>query len=269
MKKILLTAAALILACSMVFAGGSKEPNADNSLANIQKKGVFVLGLDDSFPPLGFRNEDNEIVGYDIDVAREVCRRLGVELKCQPIDWNSKEQELNTGKIDCIWNGFTITDERKEMLTMSAAYLANAQVVVTRTADGYAALADFAGKKIGLQAGSSAADAVEDSPEFKKSLKQIVEFKDNLTALMDLEIGGVDGVVMDVVVANYSIATTGKPFTVVAESLSPEEYGIGFRKTDAKLCAAVTEALEAMVADGTMAQIDDKWFGTSVSMIGK
>ena len=101
------------------------------SMASAKKKssGKFVLGLDDSFPPLGFRDKNNEIVGYDIDLAREVASRLGLELVCQPIDWSTKEMELNTGKIDCIWNGLTLTEERKRAMACSEPYLANAQVV--------------------------------------------------------------------------------------------------------------------------------------------
>lgn len=246
-----------------------KDSGVDNSLETVQSKGVFVLGLDDSFPPLGFRNEDNEIVGYDIDIATEVCKRLGVTLKCQPIDWAAKEQELNTKNIDCIWNGFTMTPEREEALSFTTPYLNNAQAVIVRTDSGIKTLADLKGKVLGLQAGSSAADALDAATDLKASLKNVVEFKDNLTALMDLEIKGVDGVVMDIVVGNYSIATTGKPFVTLSETLTPEYYGVGFRKGDVKLRDAVQAAMEAMVADGTMAQIDKKWFGTDISVIGK
>ena len=129
---------------------------------------MFVLGLDDSFPPLGFRDDNNNIVGYDIDLASEVAKRLGVKLECQPIDWAAKEQELNTGKIDCIWNGFTMTAEREEALSFTKPYLDNAQVVIVRSDSGYKTLADLAGKTIGLQAGSSAAEAVDSVPSFKR-----------------------------------------------------------------------------------------------------
>ncbi len=269
MKKLIAVMACVLVVLSLAVAGGKKESTVDNSLDKIKSKGVFVLGLDDSFPPLGYRDENNEIVGYDIDLASEVCSRLGVKLVCQPIDWNSKEQELNTGKIDCIWNGFTMTPEREEAMAFTKAYLDNAQVAIVRKADGIKTLADLKGKVIGLQAGSSAAEAVDASPDFKKSVKSIVEFKENLTALMDLEIGGVDAVVMDVVVGNYSITTTGKPFVALSESLTSEVYGIGFRKTDKALRDAVQSALEDMVKDGTMSKIDAKWFGTDISVVGK
>ena len=113
MKRCTVVLLALLLAGASLFAAGTKEqaPGGDNSLDNVLSKGQFVMGLDDNFPPMGFRNEKGEIVGFDVDLAKEVTKRMGVTLKLQPIDWNAKEQELNTGNIDCIWNGFTITEE--------------------------------------------------------------------------------------------------------------------------------------------------------------
>jgi len=262
MKKILCAALCLAAVAASAFA-------ADTSLKAVKDKGKFVLGLDDSFPPMGYRNDDNEIVGYDIDLAKEVAKRLGVQLLCQPIDWNAKEQELNTGKIDCIWNGFTITDDREKAMAFTKPYLKNAQVVVVKKDSGFTSLASLKGKKVGLQAGSSAADALAAAASFKASLKQVVEFKDNLTALMDLEQKGVDAVIMDLIVANDSIKRSGKPYVVLAESLAPENYGVGFRKGDLSLRDAVQAQLEAMAKDGTIAKITTQWFGSDISVVGK
>lgn len=269
MKKLLTVLIALTLTAA-VFAGGKKDASkTDTSLEDLKAKGTFILGLDDSFPPLGYRNENNEIVGFDIDLAREVCSRLGVKLICQPIDWDAKEQELSNAKIDCIWNGLTITEERENAMTMSKPYLNNAQVVVVRADSGYNTLADLAGKTVGIQSGSSAQDALDDAPKFKDSLKEVVEFNENITALNDLEIKRIDGVVMDLIVANYSITTTGKPFKVLNESLAPEQYGIAFKKGNFALANEVQKTLEAMAADGTVAKISEKWFGTDITVIGK
>ena len=268
MKKTVLTVLAIVAMISVV-AGCKKKSAQDNSLNDLLARGEFVLGLDDSFPPLGFRDDNNEIVGYDIDLAKEVAKRLGVNFRAQPISWDAKEQELATGNIDCIWNGLTITPERLEALSFTKPYLDNEQAVVVTQASGYTTLAELAGKTIGLQAGSSAADAVEASPEFKASLNSITEFKDNVTALNDLEIGGVDGVVMDSVVANYSIAQTGEPFEVLEQALANEEYGIGFRRKETELRAEVEKILRAMAADGTIAAISVKWFGKDISVVGK
>jgi len=271
MKKMIMTS----LCCAVVFAAGltgckkAGKTAGDTSLEDLKKRGVFVLGLDDSFPPLGFRDENNEIVGYDIDLAKEVAKRLGVTFKAQPIDWDAKEMELNTGKIDCIWNGFTITKDRENALAFTKPYLNNEQVLVVKSDSGIISLAGMAGKVIGLQSGSSAQEAVEGNTTFLSSLKKQVTFKDNVTALNDLEIGGVDGVVMDSVVANYSITKTGKPLTVINEPLAKEEYGVAFRKSNIALRDEVQKTLEAMQQDGTVTALSNKWFGRDVSVIGK
>lgn len=257
LTKIAAALSAVVLAFGLASCNGKKDSNE------------FVLGLDDSFPPMGFRDENNEIVGYDIDLAREACARMGMTFRAQPIDWSAKEQELNTGKISCIWNGLSITPERQEALTFSQAYLNNAQIVVVKADSGIKTLRDLAGKKLGVQAGSSAADAIDGVPELKNSLKEIVEFKENITALNDLEIGGVDGVAMDSVVAEYSIKTTGKNFVVLDEGLAPEQYGIAFKKGNTELRDKVQNALNEMAADGTIAKISDKWFGRDISVVGK
>jgi polar amino acid transport system substrate-binding protein len=256
----------------MVFAGGKKDAGkqgGDQSLANILNKKKLVLGLDDSFPPMGFRNESNEIVGYDIDLAKEVAKRLGVELVTQPIDWNAKEQELNTGEIDCIWNGFTITEERKQALTLTPPYLKNAQVIVVKSNSPINRLADLKGKTAGLQAGSSSVEALDDAAELKAGLKEVIEYKDYLTALMDLDVGGADAIIIDLVVANDNINRSGKPFRILDETLGAEEFGIGFRKSDVALADKVWETLLAMAKDGTVAQIAEKWLGADISLIGK
>ena len=149
MKKIMFVVAAV--ACVMALCGCSKKSaKAGNAVEALKARGVFVLGLDDSFPPLGFRDDDNEIVGYDIDLAKEVAKRLGVTFKAQPIDWDAKEMELETGKIDCIWNGFTITDDRKNALSMTFPYLDNEQVLVVRANSGITTLADMKGKIVAI-----------------------------------------------------------------------------------------------------------------------
>ncbi len=267
MKKLFVLAAAVTAAA--LLAGCTKKAAPDNSLEELKSRGEFVLGLDDSFPPMGFRNETDEIVGFDIDLAKEVAARLGVNFRAQPINWDAKEQELATGNIDCIWNGLTITEDRLASLSFTKPYLNNAQVLVVRKDAGIEKLEDLAGKTVGIQAGSSAADALDAAEDFKKSLKDVVEFKDNILALNDLEIGGVDGVVMDLIVANYAIATSGKPFSVLAEGLAPEEYGVAFRKNDVKLTDAVQKTLEEMKADGTVEKISTKWFGSDITVIGQ
>lgn len=269
MKKITVAALCVLLAGNL-FAGGNKAAGqADNSLKDVLAKKKLVMGLDDSFPPMGFRNEANEIVGYDVDLAREVAKRMGVELVLQPIDWAAKEQELNTKQIDCIWNGFTITEERKKNLLFTPPYLRNAQVIVVKAASPAQKLADLAGKTVGTQAGSASIEAIDEAPAFKASLKGIVEYKDFLTALMDLDVGGTDAVVIDLVVANDNINRSGKPFRILAENLGDEEFGIGFRLNDKALADKVQATLLEMAKDGAIAKIAVKWLGADISIVGK
>jgi polar amino acid transport system substrate-binding protein len=259
--------AGMILACTKKESGTGQD--ADNSLQSILNKKKFIMGLDDSFPPMGFRNENNEIVGYDVDLAKEAARRLGVELVLQPIDWNAKEQELNTGQIDCIWNGFTITEERKKNLLFTPPYLKNAQVIVVKASSPVQALKDLAGKTAGTQAGSASIEAIESAPEFKSSLKEIVQYRDFLTALMDLDVGGIDAVVIDLVVANDNINRSGRAFRILGETLDEEEFGVGFRKNDKALADRVWAILLDMAKDGTAARISTNWLGADISTIGK
>jgi polar amino acid transport system substrate-binding protein len=242
---------------------------ADNSLQYIQDKGKFILGLDDAFPPMGFRDDNNNIVGFDIDLAQAVCDKLGWELVLQPIKWEAKEQELNTKNIDCIWNGFSITPDRLENLTMSDPYMENKIALVVTKDSGIKSQADMAGKKLAVQGGSSAAEALgmDENKAFKDSIGKPNEFADYVTALMDMETGNSDAVLMDSVVANYMITEAGKDFVVLDDSLVSEEYAVGFRKGDEALCTAVVGALKELKADGTVAEISTKWFGSDITTI--
>ena len=270
MRRIIALVLSSFLFTAFVVSGCSRNgAGEDKSWDKVKQKGEFVMGLDDNFPPMGFRDENNEIVGFDVDLAKEACERLGIKLKLQPINWDAKEQELNTGKIDCIWNGFTITEERKAKLLFSKPYMNNKQVIVVMENSGYAKLSDLSGKKLGLQAASSAADALEGSKDFKSALKQVVEFKDNMTALMDLEKGGVDAVLMDEIVARYYIQMKNKGYRLLDESLASEEYGIGFRKNDISLMNKFQETLEGMAKDGKLQEISKKWFGEDITTIEK
>lgn len=267
MKKRIIAILVLVVVAAVTLAGcGSK---ADKSWDKVKEKGEFVLGLDDSFPPMGFRDENNNIVGFDVDTAQEICDRLGITLKLQPIDWSAKEQELNTGNIDCIWNGFTITEERQKNVLFSKPYMNNRQVLVVMADTDFETLADFEGKKLSLQAGSSASDALNSSKDFKDKLGQVVEFDENMMALMDLKNGGVDVVLMDEVVAAYNIQMLGENFRIIDEALGNEQYGIGFRKNDNQLMQKFQETLEAMAKDGTLAEISEKWMGKDTTVVGK
>ncbi|MEG2859300.1 MAG: amino acid ABC transporter substrate-binding protein [Clostridia bacterium] len=264
MKKIFALVLVLMLA-----VGASAFAQEDGSVNAITEKGTFILGLDDSFPPMGFRNEKNEIVGFDIDVAREVASRLGVELVVQPVDWAAKELELSSGNIDCIWNGMSITDERIASMEMTFPYLNNQIMLYTMADSGIAALSDMAGKSIAVQSGSFAEEVLNsaENAELKASLGEVLAYEEYLTALMDLQVGGVDAVLIDQVVAEFRIAGLGDKSIVPVTSLANDNYGIGFRKGDVALRDKVEEILIQMKADGTLATISTTWFGGDITTV--
>lgn len=180
----------------------SKAPEGDTSLQKILEKGELVMGLDDGFPPMGFRDQDQEIKGYDIDLAKEVAKRMGVKLKLQPIDWDSKELELNGGKIDCIWNGMSITDERLAAMYFARPYINNKQIIIVPENSDIKTKSDLKGKIVGLQRGSSALNAVSADP-IKSDIKEIVEHANNPQVYSDLKTGRLDAMVVDEVVGRY------------------------------------------------------------------
>jgi ABC-type amino acid transport substrate-binding protein len=183
-----------------------KTVDGDNSLQYIMDKGEIVLGLDESFPPMGFRDsKTGEITGYDIDLAKEMAKRLGVELKIQPIDWAAKEMELDSKNIDMIWNGMSVTDERVQNMFLSKPYLANTQCIIVAADSPIKTKADLAGKKVALQEGSSAMEAVQADEATYATIGELVTFAENLTAYMDLKAGRVDAFVVDRVVGEWII----------------------------------------------------------------
>jgi polar amino acid transport system substrate-binding protein len=263
---------AAIMAAAMVLsltACGSLNSGKDDSLQYIKDNKKLVMGLDDTFAPMGFRDDAGNIVGFDVDLAKAVCDKLGVELVLQPVDWEAKEQELATKSIDCIWNGFSITDERLKNMTMSDPYMDNTISLVVVNGSPITSLADMKGKKLAVQSGSSGEEALnaEENKDFKDSLGEVVGLGDYTTALLDLETGSSDAVLMDSVMANYMITDMGKDFKVLSDSLVAEEYAVGFRKGDKALSKAVNEALKELKADGTLAEISTKWFGSDVTTI--
>jgi polar amino acid transport system substrate-binding protein len=185
---------------------------------------------------------------------------MGKKVEFQPIDWKTKESELSSGRIDLIWNGYTITDDRKKKVLFTKPYLKNAQVVVTRTDSKLSKLSDLEGKVVGLQSLSSASDALNANP-IKSKIKTVTEFNDNVLALNDLKSGRLDAVVIDEVVINYYMTKEKNTFKILDESLAPEEYGVGVKKGNEELLKNLQKALDGMNADGTAAKISTKWFG--------
>lgn len=234
--------------------------NSSSTSTSENTKEELIIGIDDKFAPMGFRDENNEIVGFDIDYAKAAGEKMGREVVFQPIDWSTKESELNSGRIDLIWNGYTITDERKEKVLFTKPYLKNAQVIVTKADSNITKMEDLAGKVVGVQSLSSASDALN-ANEIVSKIKTVTEFKDNVLALSDLKIGRIDAVVIDQIVADYYMNQEKDTFKILDESLAPEEYGIGVKKGNEDLLSDLQKALDELNEDGTATKISEKWFG--------
>ncbi len=224
----------------------------------------IVIGLDDNFPPMGFRDDKGQLVGFDIDLAREAAKRLGVEVEFKPIDWNAKEAELNGQRVDVLWNGLTITDERKKNIAFTAPYMENHQIIVVKGDSPIKTKADLAGKLVGVQDGSSAVDAIGKDEATAKSFKDLKKYGDNVTALMDLTTGRVEAVVLDEVVGRYYTAKKPGEYAVLDDNFGTEDYGVGMRLADTELHARIDKALADMKADGSAAKIAEQWFGKNI-----
>ena len=253
---------ALLAACGKTEAPAASTAAAPAAAPALPAK--IVIGLDDNFPPMGFRDDKNELVGFDVDLAREAAKRLGVEVEFKPIDWNAKEAELNGQRVDALWNGLTITEERKKNIAFTAPYMQNHQIIVVKADSPVKTKADMAGKTIGVQDGSSAIDAIEKDAATAQSFKALKKYGDNVTALMDLATGRVDAVVLDEVVGRYYTAKKPGEYAVLEENFGTEDYGVGLRLADTGLHAQLDKALTAMKQDGSGAQISEKWFGKNI-----
>lgn len=252
-QKSILLLMVLILIVGLL-AGCSKEKNNSNAL---------IMGLDDTFAPMGFRDEKGELVGFDIDLANEISKRIGKEIKFQPIEWSMKETELEAGNIDLIWNGYTITEGRKEKVAFTQSYLANAQILVTLSNSPVQTIADLKGLVVATQAESSALDAASAKEGFVESLKdgKLIEFSTNNEAFNDLESGRTDAIVVDEVLARYYMSQNGaEKYKVLKENLGPEEFAVGLRKSDTENLKLINDAFDAMKGDGTYDKIHGKWF---------
>lgn len=254
---LLLSLLAGILGCSAKNEDGVGQENTD-----VEK--TFIVGFDAEFPPYGYKDDNGDYVGFDLDLAEEVCKRNHWRLVKQPIKWASKDMELSSGTIDCLWNGFTMNG-REQQYTWSSAYVDNSQVVVVKANSSVKKLEDLAGKVVIVQSDSSALAAFtgENAESRNKelasrfaSLQQVADYN---SAFMNLEAGAADAICLDIGVANYEVKSRGQKFVILDERVSSENYGIGFKKGNTKLRDEVEDALKKMYDDGTFAKIAQKW----------
>lgn len=253
-KRLLLLCLIFALALPLIACGG-------NSSSQAEEKKTFTVGFDASFPPYGYRDDNGEYIGFDLDLAQEVCNRRGWTLVKQPIDWDSKDMELNSKTIDCIWNGFTMSEERIDKYTWTEAYVDNSQVFVVAKDSGIETFDDLAGKTVAVQAASSALEALEsdDCKELTASFKSLEQIPEYNTAFMNLEAKSVDAIAMDIGVAKYQIESRGDKFVMLSEPIITEKYGIAFLKGNEELRDQVQSTLYEMLEDGKFDEIAKKW----------
>ena len=233
---------------------------------------TFTVGFDAEYPPFGYMDEDGEYTGFDLELAQAVCDLQGWELVKTPIDWDSKDMELNSGSIDCIWNGFTMTG-REEDYTWSKPYVDNSQVIVVKKDAGISALSDLAGKTVGVQAASAALQVLQDEEQQKAladTFAGLQEFADYNSAFVELQAGAVDAIAMDIGVAKYQIENrdNGEDYEILEEHLNSEKYAVGFKKGNTELCDTVNADLDKLLADGTFDKLAEKYELTDMVCLG-
>ena len=234
--------------------GGSGDSTAND-------ESTFIVGFDAEFPPYGFKDDSGNYTGFDLDLAKEVCERNNWTFKAQPIDWDAKDAELESGSIDCIWNGFTI-DGRENDYTWSNPYFDNKQIFVVKNDSNIKTIADLSGKTVETQKDSSALAALQgDNKTIASTFATLTEVADYNTAFMDLESGACDAVAMDIGVAEYDIdkKDNSDDYSILNESITTEKYGIGFKKGNDALKDKVQSTLDEMFKDGTVVKIAEKY----------
>lgn len=259
-KGIIAIIAILIVVLGIVYMNKDTKADRENTL---------IVGLDDSFPPMGFRNENNEIVGFDIDLAKAVAEELEMEVNFQPISWASKEQELNSGNIDCIWNGFAYNEERAATMTLSDPYIKGENYFILKNGTKVTSQEELIGKKIGVQTGSIQAQDLEKS-EFGKQV-EIIQYGDNLTAFMDLETEGIDALFCSNIIGNYLITSKNKDYkTVSSENITVSNGSvIAFKQGNTELKDEIQNALKKLDDEGKLVEISNKWFGKDMIIINE
>ena len=256
-----------IVAMSTVSAGLFDDIlGGDSESAVANDEDTFIVGFDAEFPPYGYKDDSGNYVGFDLDLAKEVCERNNWTFQAQPIDWDAKDAELDSGSIDCIWNGFTING-RENDYTWSDPYIDNKQVIVVKSDSGIKSLDDLAGKTVETQKDSSALAALQgDNKTLADTFAELTEVADYNTAFMDLESGACDAVAIDIGVAQYQVSSQDNPdlFTILDESISSEQYGVGFKLGNEDLRDQVQATLDEMFADGTVAEIAENYSDSGV-----
>ena len=253
-------------------ASASEESTENTETAGwdyIVEKGVLVVGLDDTFAPMGFRDEDNNLVGFDIDLANAVGEELGIEIEFKPIDWNSKEMELSSKKVDCLWNGMSATEERQESMALTNKYLNNKIVIMTLDPDiTVDSVEDLQGLTIATQAGSAALSTMQSNESYDTFSANISEYPTYDECILDMEAGRIDCMVVDQVLGEYTsqqrVEQGKSALNLCSFDFGNDFYAIGCRKGETDVADQINNALKALIDSGKAAEISEKWFGTDI-----
>ncbi|MCH5316037.1 MAG: transporter substrate-binding domain-containing protein [Eubacterium sp.] len=265
MKKALSIVLAVVMALTVVgiFAACSKENNTtDSDLAYIQEKGNLIIGIT-YFKPMDYIDKNGEITGFEVEFGKAVCEKLGVTPEFQEIKWESKENELVAKSIDCIWNGLTITDDRKATMSITNPYMNNKQIIICKAenADAFSIAGGLAGKTVVAEQESAGEEVILD--------KQYADFfgdanyvaVDSMkSAMMEVKAGTADAAVIDYVTGIGSLGEDSDyaDLVIAEKSFADEQYGIAFRK-GSDVTAEVNKAIQELVADGTLQKIAEKY----------
>lgn len=255
----------LLISISIILTGCGQD-KSKSDWEYIKDKGTLVVGLDDTFAPMGFRDENDEIVGFDIDLAKAVGEELGIKVEFKPIDWDAKDGELKSKKIDCVWNGMSWTKDRDKSMSLSYKYMNNKIIVMS--ADNNINIKDsseLSNYKISTQADSSALDGLKADKNYDKFKDNIKEYKDYAAAYLDMKAGRVDVMVIDKVMGEYTYPELKTSDYIFMDDF----YAVGFRKGDKELTAKVNEALKMIMDNGKGKEISQKWFKNDDSFIVK
>ncbi|MBN7773087.1 amino acid ABC transporter substrate-binding protein [Clostridium aminobutyricum] len=272
MKKLV---AILLVVCSVFVISGCGSAEKTDKNANdltgwdyIQDKGELVVGLDDTFAPMGFRDESNQLVGFDIDLANAVGEKLGVKIAFQPIDWDAKEMELTSKRIDCIWNGMSATEERQKNMALTKKYLNN-RIVIFAKDDSVKinSVEDLAKYNIGTQADSSALEVMQANEAYDSFADKVSEYKTYDEAIMDMNAGRIDCIVVDEVLGEYKNSKMDKKMVLSDYTFGDDYYAIGCRQGENDVADKINEAIEQLIEDGTATEISNKWFGRDIVIL--
>ncbi len=265
MKKYLSLLLALVMMFALVACGEQAEPAPSTDAPEQQQEQTaepvtFTMGIDPEYPPFSYLGDDGEYTGFDVDVCKAACERLGWNFEVFGVNWDEKLVQLDAQECDCVWSGMTILDSMKEAgYVISEPYFYNTQVLVVKEEGGFASSADLAGKVVAVQLGTSGEALLnEDLADLAATFDSIVTCDSFLKCFTELDGNAVDAVFVDLPVAASYVANNAG-FKIINEDLGAEYYGIAFRSGDAEMCAAIEGAVAELVADGTYKTIADKY----------